>query len=435
MPTNCIEFSGFKSRKVIGNFNGGSVTSDAGVLLLREVEKGTHVLRDAAAAIEDQRHSGYVEHSVLEMITQRVFGICCGYEDGNDHADLRNDPLFRVAAGNDPETEPLASPSTLCRLEQMITRKDLVRLAEVLVEQFIRSYKKAPKEITLDFDATDDRIHGKQEGAFFHGYYYHYCFLPLYVFCGDKLLVSYLRPSNIDAAKHAWAILSLLNKRLKKAWPNVKIRFRADSGFCRNRMLRWCERKNIQYAVGIAKNSRLWEAAMPVVNELRAMAKTNDKKIRHFGAVDYAAKTWKRERRIIVKAEQLEQGENIRCVVTNMTEKPKKIYDDFYVLRGDTENRIKEQQLGLFADRTSCHRFLANQFRLILSSIAYVLMELLRSGALKFTALAGAQCSRMRTSLLKIGAIVSWNTRRIQVRMSEYYPRKSVFKTAARRLT
>lgn len=318
--------------------------------------------------------------------------------------------------------EPLASSPTLCRFESRADRQAVWRMPEVLVEQFIRSGKRAAKEWILDFDATDEAVHGKQEGRFFHGFYDPYCFLPLYVFCAEQRLVSYLRPSNSDAARHAWAILALLVKRLRQAWPKVRIIFRGDSGFCRWRMLAWCERHAVGYIVGLAKNSRLLTLAEPWLNRVEGRFKETGTKQRRFASVRYAALSWDRPRRVIIKAECTEKGRNPRFVVTNLTAGPKALYDTVYCARGDMENRIKEQQLDLFADRTRCHRGWPNPFRLLLSSLAYSLLEALWRLALQATALAKAQAGTIRLKLLKIGAVVLRNTRRVRLLLSGSYP-------------
>jgi hypothetical protein len=303
-----------------------------------------------------------------------------------------------------------------------------------MVETFLDSFRQAPKELILDFDATDDRVHGKQEGRFFHGYYNEYCFLPLYVFCGEQLLVSYLRPSNIDPAKHAWGILSLLVKAIRARFPRTKIVMRADSGFCRWRMFRWCERHDVHYCVGIAKNSRLLEAAKSTTEAAEEeFNKTQDKQ-RLFSEVRYAAESWDQSRRIIVKAEHSELGANPRFVVTNLDDSPGFVYDTIYCARGEMENRIKEQQLGLFADRTSCHKWWSNQFRLLLSSLAYILIEGIRRLTLKNTELAKAQASTIRLKLLKIGAVVTRNTRRIRFALASGYPYQDIFWRVVKRL-
>lgn len=369
------------------------------------------------------------------MLAQRVYGIALGYEDLNDHETLRTDPLFQFLSGRKPGAdEALASPPTLCRFENALTRASLTRMSGVFVDQFIASFKEPPSEVVLDFDATDDVVHGKQEGRFFHGFYDNYCFLPLYVFCGQQLLCAYLRPSNIDAAKHSRAILKLLVTRLRQAWPETRIIWRADSGFCRWRMLRWCERHDVGYVVGIARNKVLERLAAPFMDQAKQQFETTGQKQRCFYEVQYAAKTWSRQRRVIVKAEHLEQGPNCRFLVTNLHDPPGEIYDGRYVARGDMENRIKEQQLGLFADRTSCRKFLANQFRLLLASAAYLLIEDLRRSALQGTELRSAQVQTIRLKLLKIAARVRVTVRRIVLSLSSAYPYQRLFAYLVARL-
>jgi hypothetical protein len=278
-------------------------------------------------------------------------------------------------------------------------------------------------------------VHGKQEGRFFHGYYGHYCFLPLYVFCGSQLLVAYLRPSNIDGAKHAWAILALLTRRLRQAWPDVRLILRGDSGFCRWRMLRWCERHNVDYVVGVARNAVLERHAEPFLDQAWALLQASDRRsARVYGETRYAAKSWDKPRRVIIKAEQIPHKANPRFVVTSLREGAKTVYEKRYCPRGDMENRIKEQQLGLFADRTSSTRWWANQLRLLLSSLAYVLVETIRRVGLKGTHLAHAQVWTIRLKLLRVGAVVIRNTRRVRLLLSSAFPDQKLFWTVARRL-
>jgi hypothetical protein len=295
-------------------------------------------------------------------------------------------------------------------------------------------YRRAPKEIILDFDATDDRVHGNQEGRFFHGYYDHYCFLPLYVFCGHRLLCAYLRPSNIDAAKHSRAILGLLVNRLRQAWPRTRIIFRADSGFCRWKTLKYCEKNDIGYVVGLARNQVLERMAEPFMTRAEARFRKSGEKQRSFYEVRYSAGTWDRRRRVIVKAEYLSEGSNVRFVVTNLEDTPAEVYDDLYIPRGDMENRIKEQQLGLFADRTSCRKFIANQFRLLLASAAYVLMEHLRRVGLRGTELARAQVTTIRLKLFKIAARVRVSVRRVVLHLSSSCPYQPILRRLVRHL-
>ena len=440
MPTHCnsqtIAFTPLARRQLLAQFDGGSITSDAGALLLREVAAGSRLFERMAGAVPDPRDPAMIEHDQRTMLAQRVLGIACGWEDLNDHHGLRVDPLMQAASERDAdEARPLASPATLCRLENRVDRGACVELSKLLVELFIESFGDTPPgELVLDFDATDDPIHGGQEGRFFHGYYDSYCYLPLYVFCGERLLVSYLRPSNIDAAKHSRAILKLLVGRLRQAWPAVRIVFRGDSGFCRWRLMRWCDRHDVGYVIGLARNKVLERMAEPFMTRAKQQYEQTKQKQRVFTTFQYAAGTWDRERRVIHKAEHNSQGDNPRFVVTNLAGDAQPLYDETYCARGEMENRIKEQQLGLFAGRTSCHKFVANQFRLLLSSFAYGLIETLRRTALAGTELAKAQATTIRTKLLKVGAVVVSSVRRLVLRLSSAYPLKDLFAQAARRL-
>jgi len=407
------------------------VTSDGGAALLRFADVRLDLLRRIARAFGDSRQKAKVRHSVLSMLRQRVYGLALGYEDLNDHDALRLDPGYQTVVGRDRE---LASSPTLCRLENRADRAMAWATHRVLVESFMDSFDEPPEELVLDFDSTDDAVHGRQEGRFFHGYYDHYCFLPLYVFCGEQLLVAYLRPSNIDDAKHSWAILSLLVKAFRRRWPDVRIVFRADSGFCRHRMMTWCERHDVHYIVGIAKNERLKPMAEPYLDQAQRLYDEQQTKQRLFVDLTYGAKTWTRQRRVICKAEVTSKGRNPRFVVTNLRGEAQTLYDDVYCARGDMENRIKEQQLGLFADRTSCHRWWPNQLRLLLSSLAYVLLETIRRLGLRGTELARAQASTIRLKLLKIGAVVLRNTRRVRFLLSSAYPHKDLFTLVVGRL-
>jgi hypothetical protein len=295
-----------------------------------------------------------------------------------------------------------------------------------MVEQFIASFDQAPEELILDFDATDNPIHGMQEGRFFHGYYDKYCLLPLYVFCGDQILTSYLRPSNIDAAKHAWAILSLLVKRLRKEWPEVRIIFRADSGFCRHRMLNWMENNNVGYCVGISRNKVLERKAEKWSTEAKRLYEEDGQKHQVIGEFSYAAGSWNKERRVLIRAEHGNLGRNPRFVVTNLEQEPEELYRNLYCARGEMENKIKEQ-MQLFSGRSSAHHWWANQHRLLLSALAYHLLERMRSLALQGTRLAQAECRTLRIKLLKIGAVISRNTRSIKVHLSSHCPTQDLF--------
>jgi hypothetical protein len=430
MP-NCtqpeLSFPSFDRRKIEASFTGGAVSSDGGLLLLREADRRLGLVSALDAVLVDPRHPVFITHRQVDLLRQRIYGLAQGYEDLNDHATLRHDLAFQTALERDTE---LASAPTLCRLEQRVNRQAAIAFHEVLIEKFIASFAEPPTELILDFDATDDRVHGNQEGRFFHGYYGNWCFLPLYVFCGEQLLVSYLRPSNRDGARHAWAILKLLTQRLRAAWPEVRLILRADSGFCRWKMLRWCEWAGVDYIIGLARNSRLEALGAPLMAEAEAAFASEPQKQRRFAWVDYAAGTWDRERRIIAKAEFSAQGKNPRFVVTSLPGDAQALYDEVYCARGEMENRIKEQQLGLFSDRTSCHSWWANQFRVILSAAAYVLMETIRRVGLRGTELARAQVGTIRLKLLKIGTVIVRNTRRIRFFFASAYPYQELFKRA-----
>ena len=428
-------FSSLSRKKILANFNGGHLTSDGGALLLREVGRRTGLIDALAECITDSRDPAKIKHDLKTMLAQRVHGIALGYEDGNDHQTLRNDPIMQLLTDATPDPDdPLASPSTLCRFENKIDRQSLARMSAVFVEQFVASFRRPPKEIILDFDATDDAVHGNQEGRFFHGYYDHYCFLPLYVFCGDQLLCAYLRPSKIDGAKHARGILKLLVRRIRASWPKVRIIFRADSGFCRWKTLKYCDNNDVGYVVGLAKNPVLTRLAKPFMNVAEQDFDRTGVKQRHFHDLAYGAKTWDRRRRVILKAEHLSKGANVRFVVTNLDDPPGVVYDGIYTQRGDMENRIKEQQLALFADRTSCTRFMANQFRLLLASAAYVLIEHLRREGLQGTELARAQVGTIRLKLLKVAARVVVTVRRVVLHISSGYPYQSLLSRVVARL-
>jgi hypothetical protein len=435
MP-NCTQkefgFPSFDRRKIEAGFNGGDVSSDGGVMLLREADRRLGLTKALNGMLLDPRDPLLITHPQEDLLRQRIYGLAAGYEDLNDHDSLRHDLVWQSAVERD---EPLASSPTLCRLEARVDRKAAVGFHQVFIEQFIASFKEAPKELVLDFDATDDRVHGNQEGRHFHGYYGDWCFLPLYVFCGEQLLTAYLRPSNIDPARNAWAILKLLVTRLRQAWPLVKIIVRADSGFCRWKMMRWCERRDVGYIIGLARNRRLEALNSGLMTQAEdAFAATGEKQ-RLFSRLSYAARTWDKERQVIAKAEFTDKGSNPRFVVTNLEGDAKQLYDAVYCARGEMENRIKEQQLGLFADRTSCHSWWANQFRLLLSASAYVLLESIRRVGLAGTELAKAQVETIRLKLLKLGTVIVRNTRRIRLLFSSAYPYQSLFATVLDRLS
>ena len=432
-----VPFASAKRRNLVADFSGGVITSDAGALLLRQADRQLGLLDALDRVIPDPRHPEFIVHPQRALLAQRIFGIACGYEDLNDHQQLRDDPLWQTATDHPgPNDAPeLASPPTLCRLENRVQRRTLFDIAAVLVEQFIQAHATSPEELILDFDATDDPVHGHQEKRFFHGYYDSYCFLPLYVMCGDHLLVAYLRPSNLDPALHTGAILKLLVKRLRQAWPNVRIIFRGDSGFCRHRLMNWCERNHVHYLLGLARNPLLQRHAAAWQAQVEEQYRADGQAHRVFGEFTYAAATWSRERRVIAKAEHLIGDKaNPRFIVTNLTDDARALYEDVYCQRGNMENRIKEQQLGLFADRTSCHRFVANQFRVLLAATAYVLVSHIRRVGLVGTDLERADVGTIRLKLFKIGAWVKRSVRRLVLKMASSYPWQLLFRTVATRL-
>lgn len=434
--TECTEqsdlFGHVGRARVEACFGGGEISSDAGgALLLRQAERRLGLLSSAAKCLPDARAAEQVKHTRLSQLTQRVFGIALGYEDLNDHDALRRDEALKMALGQRHEG---SSSPTLCRFENAMGRREAVALHGVLVDHFIANHAQAPAELVLDLDATDDAVHGRQEGRFFHGYYDHYCFLPLYVFAGHELLAAYLRPANIDGAHHAGAVVKLLVNRLRQAWPEVRITIRADSGFCRRNLLGWCERNGVDYVIGLARNARLNTLAAEAMTHLEARFEATQEKQRGFAEFTYAAGTWKRERRVILRGEHGAQGANPRYIVTTRTDDAALLYDGVYCQRGEMENRIKEQQLGLFADRTSCKAWWPNQFRLLQASLAYQLMQGIRRIGLAGTELAKAQCTTIRLKLFKIGAAVIGSVRRIRLLLSSACPCREVFLTAAERL-
>lgn len=418
-----MSFPRVHRRKVEVDFSGGEVTSDGGAMLLRQVDRKIGLTAAMDAVLIDPRVQGRCEHSQLEMLRQRLYGMAAGYEDLNDHDALRHDTAFQTSVSCD---SALSSSPTLCRLEQRADRETAIKLHEVLIEQFIASFTKAPKCLVLDFDATDNPVHGEQVGKYFNRYYRSHCFLPLYVFCGHQLLTAYLHSSEYGAAHHAGAILCLLVKRLRQAWPRVKIVFRGDAAYSKPLILNWCDRQGVDYVVGIAKNPRL----LKVAESARTLAATQyehkQEKQRVFDEVQYAARSWPHQRRIVIKAEHSALGANPRFVVTNLKQSAKHIYEKLYCARGDMENRIKEQ-MCLFSGRTSCHDWWPNQFRLLLSGFSYTLVERLRHLALQGTQLATAQVDTIRLKLIKIGGVVTRNTRRVRIMLSSAYPYQTLF--------
>lgn len=426
-----MDFGRLGRRVIEANFQGGAISSDGGVMLLRQVDRRMGLSAAMASALKDPRSPERIKHELRDLVAQRLYGLCCGYEDLNDHDRLRHDPLMQTAVG---KADELASSPTLSRLETRATRTDVVALNKVLVDQFIAAHRQAPTELVLDIDASDVPLHGEQEMTEFHGYYDHYCYLPLYVFCGQSMLACLLRPSRIDGAKHAAALIKLLVTRLRQVWPNVRFIVRGDSGFCRQPLLRWCERHDVGYVIGVARNARLhrqvetWEALLEVAFTLHG---TKQRAIREFR---YAADTWKVERRVVTRLEFGTQGTNPRFVVTNLDRPAADLYDALYCLRGEAENRIKEAQLDLFGTRASCHRFYANWLRLMFAALAYTLMQRLRATALAGSDLAKATAASIRVKLLKIGAAVLRNTRRVRILLASHHPLRETFLSAARAL-
>ena len=429
-------------------FDGGYMSSDGGGLLLREVDQRIGLTERLAACFVDYRNPSSVEHDVRTLLAQRVYGLALGYEDLNDHDALRRDPLLSLAAGKTDPTgaarvrdrdrgAALASSSTLNRLElgdpeqaaahrykRIMARPEA--LDDLLVGLFVGSRTKPPREVWLDLDATDDPLHGMQEGRFFHGYYRCYCYLPLYVFCGEHLLCARLRPANEDPAAGAVAELERIVGHLRRAWPTTRIVVRGDSGFCRDAIMSWCEERGLDYVFGLARNARLVRAVGGELHAARMAYERTGKAARRYADFDYRTrKSWSRARRVVGKAEHLAKGSNPRFVVTSLPRRKasaKRLYEKLYCARGDMENRIKEQQLDLFADRTSAHEMRANQLRLYFSSFAYVLLHGLRRLGARDTELARAQCGTLRLRLLKVAARIRITARRVWLSFPQTYP-------------
>jgi len=437
-------------REFVARFDGGEITTDAGALLLKAVEDRRRILSRLAECFTDHRSANRIEHTVEEIVSQRVLAICLGYEDVNDHALLRRDPLLAALAGKiDPQEEQLASPATIHRLElahpELAEGDRYCRISldheavdNLLIDLFLEAHDEPPEEIVLDPDATDDRIHGNQQGRFFHGYYDAYCYLPLYIFAGDHLLCARLRTADRDGAAGTLEELERIVGRIRAAWPETRIIVRADSGFCREWLMAWCEKRQVEYVLGIAKNERLKAELESELEEARLLHERTGHSARVFKDFTYRTlNSWSRSRRVIGKAEHLDRGSNPRFVVTSFTKeqwKAKALYEDMYCARGEMENRIKEQQLHLFADRTSSSLMRANQIRLYFSSFAYVLLSELRRIGLAGTEMARAQCGTIRLKLLKIGARVRITVRKIWVAMSESWPHREILLHAWHRL-
>ena len=449
MPTQCntkpLEFEPHGRRRVVADFDGGPITSDAGTLLLRRVDRHLSVSDQVAACFTDHRDPKRVQYSLRTLITQRILGIAQGYEDLIDHDQLRHDPLMALVSdkGRCPDSPPLAGKSTLNRLEHAPADgpgryhkidHDPKALQSLLVKLFIQAHPQPPEEITLDLDATDDPLHGEQEQRFFHGYYNGYCYLPLYIFSGRHLLAALLRPANIDASADALEHAQRIVSHLRGVWPRVKILLRADSGFAREELMGWCEQHQVDYLFGLARNSRLQNAIAPQMAQAQALFNQQQQPVRLFTDLSYRTqKSWSRQRRVVAKAEVLPRGHNPRFVVTSLSARDypaQPLYEQIYCARGEMENRIKEQQLDLFADRTSTRSFRANQLRLLMTSFAYVLVDGLRRGALQSTCLARATVGSIRLKLLKVGAQVTTSVRRIKVSMASGCPYQREFRLA-----
>jgi len=443
-----FEFSAHFSRQVAARFDGGTITTDSGGLLLRETDRRLNLLPRLAECFLDGRNPIFVEHSVEQLVSQRIYGLALGYEDLNDHEQLRQDPLLRVLAGKaDVEDSPLAGKSTLNRLELSDGTPNRYKkitfwkeaIDELLVKIFLESYTSAPEEIILDVDATDFPLHGQQEGRFFHGYYDSYCYLPLYIFCEDQLLCARLRQSNNDAAAGSLVEIQRIVGQIRAAWPEVRIVLRGDSGFCRNELMSWCEENRVDYVFGLARNQRLRRIIGAQMHEATEQWSKTQQPARVFSEFSYAAKKrkskkgkpggWDRERRVVAKAEHIDGKEIPRFVVTSLRAEhwaAQALYEKLYCARGEMENRIKEQ-FSLFADRVSAETMRADQLRVYFSAMAYVLVCGLRRLGLKNTEMAQAQVSTIRTRLLKIGARVRVSVRRVYLSMAESYPWKSLF--------
>src|ERR1700746_3557583 len=446
MSTECNQFVfGFhplKQREIRAQFDGGAITSDG-------VEKRIGILNQFAACFTDYRNADLIEHTVQELVAQRVYGLALGYEDLNDHEELRGDPLLAVLVEkSDPSQEILAGKSTLNRLEltrETASRKERYKkivldhgaVDRLLVEVFLAAHREEPQEIILDLDATDDPLHGKQEGRFFHGYYGHYCYLPLYIFCGEFLLCARLRSSNIDASAGSVEELQRIVAQIRCVWSQVHIVVRGDSGFCREELMAWCEAEGVDYLLGLAKNERLKAEIDKERGAARALYQQTRRAARLFQEFVYQTReSWSRARRVVAKAEHLEKGENPRFVVTSLSREAwpmQALYEERYCARGDMENRIKEQ-LMLFSDRTSTHYLRSNQLRLYFSSIAYVLLQMLRRLGLEGTELAKAQCSTIRLKLLKIGALNRITLRKVWVSLAGGYPYVALFRQVYEKL-
>jgi len=455
MTTECIQdsldFGTVEGRRVVGAFDGGAITSDGGALLLGATDKAIRLIARFAACFSDARAPELIEHSLETLVGQRVFGLALGYEDLNDHDLLRHDPVMATVIGkleaHRQDCAPLAGKSTLNRLEQSLRGgvgryhkigHDAEAIEALFVTLFLEAHQHPPKSIVLDLDATDDPLHGHQEGRFFHGYYDAYCYLPLYIFCGRHLLAAKLRRANIDAAHGARAEVERIVRQIRARWPNVGIVLRADSGFCRDDLMSWCEENRVEYVFGLARNRRLVAKIKRKLVEARTESRAALRPARRFEVFDWSTReSWSRPRRVVAKAEWTSGKANPRFIVTSLpveAGEARVFYEGVYCQRGDMENRIKECQMDLFADRTPAITMRTNQLRLWFASFAYVLLCGLRRLALTGTEFAAATCGTIRLRLLKIGALVTRSVRRVKIALASACPTQAIFAIAAHRL-
>jgi Transposase DDE domain group 1 len=435
------------AREIVAEFSGGTISSDGGGLLLQETDSKMNLLTRFSQCFVDGRNQDLIEHSVEQMIRQRVFGLALGYEDLNDHEQLRQDPLLGVMAGKaQPGTEALAGKSTLNRMELgtgMPTRYKKITfwrdsVDELLVDVFLEAHPVPPPQIVLDIDTTDMALHGNQEGKFYHGYYQHYCYLPLYIFCGDHVLCARLRPSSIGPAVGSRKEVGRIVQQIRQRWPEVEIILRGDSGFCSDELMRWCEQSRVEYVVGMARNQRVEGLIAGPLAEAKQQFEATQQPARIFGEFEHETLkgTWSQKRRVVAKAEYIDGKSNPRFIVTSLDSErweKQKLYEDLYCARGDMENRIKEQFV-LFADRVSASTLRANQLRIYLSVMAYTLMNGLRRLGLQATTMATAQVGTIRSKLLKIGALIKVTVRKVWVRMASSYPYQALFSQVLQQL-
>jgi hypothetical protein len=434
-------------REIVAEFSGGTVSSDGGALLLQEADSKMNLLARFSQCFMDRRNPVLIEHSVEQMIRQRVYALALGYEDLNDHEQLRQDPLLSALAGKaQPGSEPLAGKSTLNRMElgagiasrykKITFWRDSVD--ELLVNVFLDAHPVAPQQIVLDIDTTDMALHGNQEGKFYHGYYKHYCYLPLYIFCGDHVLCARLRPSSIGPAVGSRKEVERVVQQIRQSWPEVRIILRGDSGFCSDELMTWCEKNRVDFVVGMARNSRVEGLISGSLAEAKQQFEATQQPARIFVEFEYETLkgTWSKKRRVVAKAEHINGKSNPRLIVTSLDSErweKQKLYEELYCARGDMENRIKEQ-FALFADRVSASTMRANQQRIYLSVIAYTLLNGLRRLGLQTTTMATAQVGTIRLKLLKIGALIQVTVRKVWVRLASSYPYQALFSQVLQQL-